>query len=399
MVLAEANAGRGGGLVLRGEPGIGKSALLDYAAEQATGMRVLRARGIEAEAELPFSALYELLRPLEDLFDEIPERQAAALRGAFGLGQPVDARLLIGAGTLSLLAAAADDRPVLGLVDDAHWVDAASADALRFPARRLEADPVAVLFAAREHEPGAIEQRDLPELLLAGLGEEEAFQLLAGAGLAASVVSGLHQAASGNPLALLELPEALSEAQRSGDEPLPAPLPATSALQAAYERRIRSLPDATPQALLVAAAEPSGGLGQIAAACSDLGIDISALTPAEDAGLIDIADARVVFSHPLVASAAYHGARPADRRRLHAALAEAAGASPARQALHLAAAAAGPDERVAAALEDAARVAYARSGYRSAATMLERAAALTPDVPARAERLYLAAVMHFYDHE
>jgi len=398
VVLAEAAAGHGGALVLRGEPGIGKSALLDDAEARATGMRVLRARGIEAEAELPFSALYELLRPLEDLFDEIPERQAAALRGAFGLGQPVDARLLIGAGTLSLLAVAADDRPVLCLVDDAHWIDAASADALRFAARRLEADPVAMLFAARQHEPGAIERRDLPELLLAGLAEEEAFQLLAGAGLADSVVSGLHRAASGNPLALLELPEALSDAQRMGDEPLPEPLPATSALQAAYVRRIKSLPDPTPQALIVAAAEPSGDLGQIAAACTELGIDLAALTPAEDAGLIEIAEARVLFSHPLVASAAYHGGRPAERRRVHAALADAAGASPARQALHLAAAAAGPDERVAAALEEAARVAYARSGYRSAAAMLERSAALTPETAARAERLYLAAVMHFYDH-
>ncbi|MFL5928415.1 MAG: AAA family ATPase, partial [Gaiellaceae bacterium] len=332
VVLAEADAGRGGALVLRGEPGIGKSALLDYAAEQAPGMRVLRARGIEAEAELPFSALYELLRPLEDLFDEIPERQAAALRGAFGLGQPLDARLLIGAGTLSLLAAAAEDRPVLCLVDDAHWIDAASADALRFAARRLEADRVAVLFAAREDEPGAIERSDLPELFVSGLGEQEAFELLAGAGLADSVVAGLHRAASGNPLALLELPEVLSQAQRAGDEPLPAPLPPTTALQAAYVRRIQALPDATPQALLVAAAEPSGDLGQIAAACKDLGIDVSALTPAEDAGLIEIADARVMFSHPLVASAAYHGGRPAARRRVHAALAEASGASPSRQA-------------------------------------------------------------------
>jgi DNA-binding CsgD family transcriptional regulator len=397
-VLAEAGAGRGSALVLRGEPGIGKSALLAYAEERGEGMRVLRARGIEAEAELPFSGLYELLRPLEDLFDEIPERQAAALRGAFGLGQPLDARLLIGAGTLSLLAAAAEDRPVLCLVDDAHWIDAASSDALRFAARRLEADPVAMLFAAREHGPGAIAQRDLPELPIEGLAEDEALALLAGAGLADDVAAGLQRAASGNPLALLELPGALSEAQRAGSEPLPEPLPATHALQAAYVRRIEALPGPTPQALLVAAAEPSGDLGQIAAACQALGIDPSALGPAEDADLIEIAEARVVFSHPLVASAAYHSARGSERRRVHAALADTAGNSPSRRALHLAAAAAGPDERVAAALEDAARVAYARSGYRSAATTLERSAALTPETSARAERLYLAAVMHFYDH-
>src|SRR5262249_35322386 len=170
------------------------------------------------------------------------------------------------------------------------------ADALRFAARRLEADPVAMLFAAREHEPGAIEQRDLPELFLAGLGEEEAFELLAGVGLADSVVAGLHRAASGNPLALLELPEALSDAQRAGDEPLPEPLPATSALQAAYARRIQSLPGPTALALLVAAAEQSGDLGQIAAACKHLGVELAALTPAEDIGLIEIAEASVVFS-------------------------------------------------------------------------------------------------------
>jgi DNA-binding CsgD family transcriptional regulator len=397
-VLAEATAGRGGALVVRGEPGIGKSALLGYADEQAAGMRVLHARGIEAEAELPFSSLYELLRPLEDLFDEIPERQAAALRGAFGLGPPLAARLLIGAGTLSLLAAAAEERPVLCLVDDAHWVDAASADALRFAARRLEADPVAVLFAAREHEPGALEQTDLPELALQGLEQDEAYELLAGAGLAESVVAELHRAASGNPLALIELPGALSERQRAGDEPLSEPLPATKALQAAYARRIEALPEATQAALLVAAAEPSGDLVQIAAACNALGSDLSALAPAEDAGLVAIVDARVVFSHPLVASGAYHGSRAVDRRSVHAALADAGADSPSRQAWHLAAAAAGPDERVAAALEDAARVAYARSGYRSAAAMLERAAALTPETAARAERLYLSAVMHFYDH-
>src|SRR5262249_36518870 len=157
------------------------------------------------------------------------------------------------------------DRPVLCLVDDAHWIDAASADALRFAARRLEADPVAMLFAAREHEPGAIERRDLPEPFLAGLGGEEAFEVLAGAGLSDSVVAGLSGAAPGNPLARLELREAPPAAQRAGDERLPEPLPATSALQAAYARRIQSLPDSTPLAILVAAAEPSGDLGQIAA--------------------------------------------------------------------------------------------------------------------------------------
>jgi len=399
-LLDSARAGRSGALVVRGEPGIGKSALLAYAEQQADGMRVLRARGVEAEAELAFSGLYELLRPVLTLAADIPERQAAALRGAFGLGPPVDSRLLIGAGTLSWLAAAAEERPLLCLIDDVHWLDAASADALVFAARRLEADAVAVLFAARDGDLRTFESRGMPELVLHGLDHDESIELLRWYGLSPRVVTDLHRAAIGNPLALLELPAALSDKQRAGLEPLPEPLPVTKAIQAAYARRIGALPGPTRRALAVAAAEPSGDLGVIERACVAVGVDSRALAAAEHAGLIAIVDARVVFHHPLVSGAAYHAVWASVRRDMHAALADAIGsADRSREAWHLAHAAAGPDERVAATLEEAARAAYARSGYRSAATMLERAAGLTPPGPRRAERLHFAAILHFYAHE
>jgi len=400
-LLASAAAGEGAALVVRGEPGIGKSALLRYAGEQAASleMRTAHAHGVEAEAELAFSGLQELLRPMLGLLDEIPERQADALRGAFGLGPPLDARLLINSGTLSLLAAAAAERPLVCLVDDAHWLDAASADALVFAARRLEADAVAVLFASREGEQRSFEPPGIPELVLDALERDDAIELLSGSGLPDAVVADLHRAAAGNPLALLELPAALSDEQRAGEEPLPEPLPVTKALREAYARRIAALPEPTQRALLVAAAEPSGDLGLIEAACTALDVDVGALAAAEDAKLVAIVDARVVFHHPLVSGAAYYDASPTERRRIHAALADAVGEGEhTRQAWHLAEAAAGPDERVAAALEEAARTAYARSGYRSAAVMLERAAALTPPGPKRAERLYFAAILHFYGH-
>ena len=385
--------------MLRGEPGIGKSALLHFAEERAEGMRVLHARGVEAEAELPFSGLHELLRPLLDLLEEIPDRQADALRGAFGLGPPLDARLLIGAGTLSLLAAAAEEQPVLCVIDDAHWLDAASSDAFVFAARRLEADSVAIVFAAREEEPQAFEPPGIEDLVVPGLDRGEAVELLRGSGLPDRVVAELHRAATGNPLALLELPGALNEKQRAGQEALPEPLPAPKAVQASYERRIQALPESTRRALVVAAAEPSGRLALIERACAAVGVDSSDLALAEDAGLLTIADARVVFRHPLVMSVAYHAGTPTERRQSHAALAEAVGAEDAsRRAWHLVEAAVGPDEAVAATLEQAALGAYARSGYRSAALMLERAAALTPDTTRRAERMYFAAIMQFYSH-
>jgi DNA-binding CsgD family transcriptional regulator len=399
VLLDGARSGRGSALVVRGEPGMGKSSLLAYGEQRADGMRVLRALGVEAEAELPFSGLYELLRPLLDLLGEIPERQSAALQGAFGLGPPVDARLLIGAGTLSLLSAAADERPLLCLVDDAQWLDAASADALVFAARRLDADAVAFLFAARDGDLRSFETPGLDTLVVGALSRDESLELLGRSGLPEEVAAELHRATTGNPLALIELPGALTEKQRLGEEPLPEPLPVTKAIEEAYARRIQLLSDPARAAVIVAAAEPSGDLAAIVPACASAGADASNLAEAEDAGLLTITEASVRFHHPLVTAAAYGGARADERRRAHAALADAVGArDPSRQAWHLAAAAAGPDERVAETLEEAARAAYARSGYRSAALMLERAAALTPENERRAERLYFAAILHFYSH-
>ena len=272
--------------MLRGEPGIGKTALLRYAEGSADGMRVLSAHGVVAEAELAFSGLYELLRPILDLLDEIPERQAAALRGAFGLGPPLDRSLLIGAGTLTLLAAAAEEQPLLCLVDDAHWLDAASSDAFVFLARRLEADSIAILFAARDDDPRTFEAPGIEELVVPGLERSEAAELLRGTGLPERVVIELHRAATGNPLALLELPSALDERQRAGEAPLPEPLPVTKAIQAVYERRIQALPESTRHALIVAAAEPSGLLALIERACAAIEIDPAALAAAEDAELV-----------------------------------------------------------------------------------------------------------------
>ena len=387
LLLARAREGRGGALVVRGEPGIGKTTLLAYSQEQAAEMRVLHARGVEAEAELAFSGLHELMRPLLGLLAEIPETQAAALRGALALGPPVDAHLQIAAGVLSLLALAAEQEPLLLLVDDAHWLDAETARALAFVARRLEHDPVLLLFGAREGDPRTFEPSGLDEVVLTGLAHEQSVVLLQGEGLPGRVVDELHRATGGNPLALLELPRTLDEAQRSGAEPLAEPLSVTVALQAAFARRIRVLSTETQRALLVAAAEQSSELRLIARACATLGVSLAAL---DDAGeLVSVSEHGVLFRHPLVRAAVYHAARAAERRAVHRAFADASGADgdAARHAWHLAAAALEPDEEVAAALEAAGYDAILRSGYLTASVAFERAAALSPEPEARAPTL------------
>jgi DNA-binding CsgD family transcriptional regulator len=392
-LMSAVRGGRGGALIVRGEPGIGKTALLAYAEEQAESMRVLHARGVEAEAELAFAGLHELLRPLLGLVEELPERQAAALRGALALGPAVNARLLIAAGALSLLAVAADERPLLCLVDDAHWLDGESAEALVFVARRLEADPVLLVFGAREGEPRAFEPAGLDVLVLGGLAREEAALLLRDRGLPEGVVADLYRTSAGNPLALLELPGALSEGQRAGLEPLADPLPVTKAVQAAFARRIERLPAETQTALLVAAAEPSFELRPVAGACAGMGVAVTALEAAETVSLVTLERGQVLFRHPLVRAAAYHGPPAAERRAAHRALAQAfegAGGA-ARRAWHLAAAAVGPDDEVAGALEAVGDEALSRGGLAAAAAAYERAAMLTIDGEARAKRMYRAA--------
>jgi DNA-binding CsgD family transcriptional regulator len=390
--LTQACRGIGGALFVHGEPGIGKTALLAYADERAAGMRVLRARGVEAEAELAFAGMLELLRPLLPLLALIPEGQAGALRGALGLGPPVEARLLVSAGVLSLVAAAAEERPVLLLVDDAQWLDRESADAFVFVARRLEADPALFLFAARDGDPRSFEPAGVEELVLGGLEPAEASLLLRGRALPERVVEDLIRSVAGNPLALLELPDALSERQRTGEEPLTDPLPVTRAVQGAFARRIADLPAETRLALVVAAAEPSFELRIVARACGRLGVDAAALERAEDAGLVTLAVGQVSFRHPLVCAAAYHSASSAERRAVHRGLAEAfeADGDADRRAWHLAAAALGPDEEVATALEGIGGEAVRRSGYSMAVAAFKRAAELTPDGGPRARRLYRA---------
>ena len=394
-LLERSRAGRSGALVVRGEAGIGKTALLDYAVGQSGNARVVRALGVESEAELEFSALHELCRPLESHLDELPERQSEALRSALGLGpaEPTD-RFTIGAATLTLFAAAAEHQPLLVIVDDAHWVDRSSQDALVFAARRLQADCVVLLFGAREGELRPFEAEGLETLGLAGFGRDTATALmrLRNPGVDTLVADRLFEATGGNPLALIELPQLLTDAQLAGSEPLEEPLPAGASVERAFARRAEALPPQARSALLVAAVSTTTELEPILRALVSLGIE-PLFEPAEDAGLIHVRDARVAFHHPLVRSAVHQAATPSERRAAHRALAEAlVGTDTAEQrAWHLAGAAIGPDEEVAAALAAAADSARERSGYAAASAALERAARLTPEGEARLLRLFGAA--------
>jgi tetratricopeptide (TPR) repeat protein len=392
-LIERAQAGTAGTLVVSGQAGVGKTALLEYTVGRAEGMTVLRALGVDTEVEIEFSALLGLSRPVLDLLPEIPERQADALRGALGL-VPVEVadRFTIGAATLSLLAAAAERRPLLVAVDDAHWLDRSSMDALVFAARRLEADRVCLLFCCRLGEERTFAVPGARTLQLSGLEPDEAALLLGRDPIAPSVVELLVRATQGNPLALIELPGLLSPEQLDGREPLPDPLPAGSSIERAFARRVEALPEESRSALLVAAISTSSAAEPILAALTSLDLDPSSLESAEDAGLLSMGDGRLEFRHPLLRSVVYHVAAPSERRAAHRALADACGeAAPEESAWHLAAAALGPDEDVAAALERAAIGAIRRSGYAGAATALERAARLSPDENARLRRLYEAA--------
>ncbi|MEU0875435.1 helix-turn-helix transcriptional regulator [Nocardia brasiliensis] len=389
-LLAAARDGRSGALVIRGEPGIGKTALLDYAAAQ--GLPTVRSAGIESEAELPFAGLHLLVRPGMALVDTLPDRQRDALRGAFGLAaqDPAD-RMLIGLAVLSLLAEEAVDAPLLCLIDDAHWLDQATAETLLFAARRLDAEGVVMIFAARTgdaefHAPG------LPELRVSGLAQDAAAALVDGLGTALSpaVRYRLLAEAAGNPLALLELPEMLAtEEPGAGFNPLPL----TQRLQVAFHGRVNRLPPPTRTLLLVAAAAGSAALEPVLAAAGVLGAQLADLQPAEDAGLLHSDGRTFAFRHPLLRSAVYQGAPLTLRLAAHRALA-AVSTAPEHadlRAWHLASAATGPDEATAAALEDTADRARGRSGYSGAVAAYERAAGLSVDAAARLRRLVLAA--------
>jgi DNA-binding CsgD family transcriptional regulator len=388
QALDRARSGVSATLALAGEPGIGKTALLDYAAGCATGMRVLRARGIKSEAQIPFGSLLELLRPALGMLGKIPEPQAVALEGALALRRgAAQERFAVGAATLSVLAAFAEQEPVAVLVDDAQWLDVSSAQALLFAFRRLVADPIAVFLAVREGEPSLLDGADLPALQIKGLTSDEAAQLMPG--LTAETAALLHRATAGNPLALLEL------AADPGDlalAPEGAPILVSARISQEFLHRAGQLSQAAQQALVLAAASDTTDLATLQRAAAGLGIDLASLADAESAGLVSLFPGMVEFRHPLARLAIYTDA-PADQRRgAHRALATALPDRDVdRRAWHLAAAAAGTDESASAALEQAGGRAGDRSAYAAAAAAFERAGRLTANGGRRVRLLREAA--------
>jgi DNA-binding CsgD family transcriptional regulator len=394
-LLDQARAGRSGVLMLSGEAGVGKTALLEYviASSSASALTVVRVAGIESEMELAFAALQQLCGPMLDRLERVPARQRHALETAFGLGTgQVPDRFLVGLAVMSLLSEAAQEKPLLCVIDDAQWLDQASAHALAFVARRMLAERVVMLFAAREPSDPLT---GLPELALAGLADADARALLS------SVVPGpldrriaqqIIVETRGNPLALLELPRGLSAGQLAGGFGLPGALSLSGKIESSFSRRLEALPKNTRRLLLAAAAEPTGDPALLWRAAERLTIDPRALEPAESDRLIDV-DRRVRFRHPLVRSALYRGATPRERREAHRALADATDArvDPDRRAWHLAVATAGANEAIATELEGAAARAHARGGLAAAAAFQERAVALTAEPSLRAQRALAAA--------
>jgi DNA-binding CsgD family transcriptional regulator len=393
-LLASARIGHCGALLILGEPGIGKTALLEVVREQGGAMRTLATRGVPSEADIPFAGLLELLRPLLGDLAGVPERQAQALSGALGIGSPVPGdRFLIGAATLSLLAAAAEAEPVLILVDDAHWLDGESLDALLFALRRLDADAVASLIAVR---PDAIRLESfdgLDRLELGALDAPDTARLAEshlGRRLSRQDTARVFRLTRGNPLAVIEI--------GASEEALAFEAPATlsRSVEDAYSRRLRDLSTRVRAMLLVAAIDDTLDTATLERAAASIG-KTATLADAETSGLISLVEGRVVFRHPLVRSAVYQSATAEQRRAAHAAVAGTlvGDAHAGRRAWHEGAAALAPDESIAAALERAADEARERGGYRAAAVALERAAHLTPESAPRARRLHLAAVSAF----
>ncbi|HYZ57467.1 MAG TPA: AAA family ATPase [Streptosporangiaceae bacterium] len=386
-------AGEGQALVVRGEPGVGKTALLDYVAGQASGLRVARAVGVQSEMELAFAGLHQLCAPMLDRLERLPGPQRDALRTAFGVSAgPAPDRFLVGLAVLSLLSEVAGEQPLVCLVDDQQWLDRASAQVLAFVARRLAAEPVGVVFAARIRGE---ELAGLPELVVGGLGEGDARALLESVltgPLDARVRDRIVAETRGNPLALLELPRGRTPAELAGGFGFPGVVSLPGSIEEAFRRRVEALPAPSRRLLLLAAADPTGDPGLVWRAAGRLGIRAEAATPAAEAGLVEFGT-WVRFRHPLVRSAAYHPASLQDRQDVHRALAEATDlqADPDRRAWHRAHAAPGPDEQVAGELERSAGRAQARGGMAAAAAFLERAAMLTPGPGRRAQRLLAAA--------
>jgi AAA ATPase domain len=392
-LLDAVRGGESRALVLRGEVGVGKTALLDYAIDRATGFRVVRAAGVQSEMELPFAGLHQLCASMLGRLVSLPGPQRDALGTAFGLaaGSAPDL-FLVGLAVLSLFSEVAEERPLLCVVDDSQWLDRSSVRALAFVARRLGQEAVALIFAVREPSEELVR---LPELLVEGLGHGDARRLLAtqvGWPLDERVRDRIVAETHGNPLALVELPRGLKPGEPVGGFWLPVALPLSGRIEESFRRRLERLPADTQRLLLVAAAEPVGDPVLLWRAIERLGLSAEAGGDAEAAGLLEIG-ARVRFRHPLVRSAVYGSASPEARQEVHLALAQATDPrlDPDRRAWHRAQAASGPDEEVASELERSAARAQARGGVAAAAAFLERAAALTLDPARRAELALMAA--------
>jgi DNA-binding CsgD family transcriptional regulator len=387
-LLDAVREGESKALVLRGEAGIGKTALLDYLALRAEGCRVVQAAGVEAELEFPFATLQQLCMPILEGLDQLPPPQRDALGTAFGLSSgPRPDPFLVGLAVLTLLSNAAEPDPLVCLVDDAHWLDHSSAVVLAFVARRLEMESVLLVFSERDEDTSE-ELAALPELRLRGLSQADARALIAGLGsLDDQVVERIVAETRGNPLALLELPRGGSAASLAGGFAVPAAVPLATRIEASFRRRAEELPHDTQRLLLIGAAEPLGDPTLLWNAAAQLGLETEAAAPAEAVDLISLG-ARVTFRHPLLRSAIYGAAPPEQRRAAHRALADATSpeVDPDRRAWHRAHAALAPDEEVAAELERSAERARARGGLAAAAAFLERAAQLTPDPRLRARR-------------
>lgn len=392
-LLSEVRSGRSASLLVRGEAGIGKTALIDDLIASASDLRIERAVGVEAEMEFAFAGLQQLCGKMLDQLDHLPEQQRDALRTVFGLtaGPPPD-RFLVGLAVLSLLSEVARLRPLVCVVDDAQWLDRASAQALTFAARRLGAESVLMLLAARE---ASTDLSSLPELVLSGIRPAAARELLA------SVIHGpldvrvrdrIVAETRGNPLALLELPHGLSPAQLAGGFGLADAPPLSGRIEENFRQRFDVLRDDTRLFVITLAADPVGEPAIIWAAIKALGVSSEAAIPAAEAGLVDFSS-QVVFRHPLVRSAVYRAASKAERQRAHAALAEVIDpeGDPDRRAWHRAKATTDPDEDIAAELERSAERAQRRGGLAAAAAFLEGSVGLTPDPARRARRALTAA--------
>jgi DNA-binding CsgD family transcriptional regulator len=390
-LLDDVRGGESRSLVLRGEAGIGKTALLEHLVESASDLTVARAVGVESEMELAFASLHQLCAPLLDPLDRLPAPQRDALRIVFGLtAGPAPDRFLVGLAVLSLVSEVAEQRPLLCVVDDAQWLDQSSALTLAFVARRLLAEPVGLVFAARE--PGEALQH-LPDAEVRGLVHSDARALLGSTvplALDTAVRDRILAETRGNPLALLELPRGLTPTQLAGGFGMPEARDLSKEIEKSYTRRLETLPDDARRLLLVAAAEPVGDPLLLRRACERLGIAASAVDATD--GLLALEE-RVTFRHPLARSAVYGSAAGPDRRAAHLALAEATDrdVDPDRRVWHLAAAAAGPDEEVARELELSAGRAQARGGFAAAAAFLQRAVVLTGHPARRAERALAGA--------